>query len=437
MMLALLLGLVALTAFFNLAEMALVASRTARLDQAENKRAAGVVLDLKKRPGLFLAAIRAGDLLTDLLTGAFVVTWLEGALKSFLARSHVLEGYASITATVIAFAAVSYIVLVFGDLAPKSVALSAPERSAMLIGSPLRIFILIARPFFSILERSNTLVLRLIGVKEQSQERVSQEEIRRLLAEGLSAGVLLSFERSMLERVLDLDRRSVRTMMTGRRYVQSLRADADAVALRSSVLALQASQLLVTRAGDLDDLLGTVSRADVLAALAQGEAVDLAAMATPPAYVAENASGLSVLEFLKNSAGHMVVALDEFGSTVGLATFADVLEAVAGDAPFVAGAPGIAIEGPISPEPDGSFLLGGGQPVDDIAEILPLPLPVDRNYKTIAGFVLDRLKRIPEVGEQIELEALRVEVVSVDRGAITSVRLTRLEPRADTSALSG
>lgn len=423
MMLALFVCLLALTAFFNLAEMALVAARTSGLERAENQNAARTVLALKRRPGLFLAAIRAGDLVTDLLTGAFVVTWLEEVIRSALAGHPAVSPYAAPIATVGAFLLVSYVVLVFGDLAPKSVALGAPERSAMLVGAPLRVFILVARPFFTVLERSDALVLRLIGVRQESEERVTEEEIRRTLSEGLNAGVLLSFERTMMERVLDLDRRSVRTLMTGRRYIQSISSDADPERLRAVALGAEASRLLVTRHGDLDDLAGTVARADILAAVAQGRPVDLAAMATPVGYVSDNASALSVLEALKDGAGHMVAVLDEFGSLAGLATFADVLEAVAGDTPLAAGAPGLESEGPLRPEADGSYLISGGQPVDDIAEVLPLSVPAARNYKTVAGLVLDRLKRIPQPGEVVKLPGLRVEVVSVERGAIKSVRL--------------
>lgn len=424
MMLLLFVALLVLTAFFNLAEMALVAARVSVLGKAENAQAAEKVLTLKKRPGLFLAAIRAGDLVTDLVMGAFIVTWFEHLIRSAITELPVVRPYAPVIANIGAFVVVSYVMLVFADLAPKSVALSAPERSALLIASPLRLFILVARPLFASLEASNSFVLRLIGVKPQSEERVTQEEIRRTLSEGLSAGVLLSFERSMMERVLDLDQRSVRTVMTGRRYIQSLRADSDRETLKSAVFETVASRLLVTRNNDLDELLGTVSRADVLAALARDEEVDLGAMALAPSYVSETASVLSVLETLKNSHGHLVVVVDEFGSLLGVATFADVLEAVAGEVAGADGAPGVPNGGPLKREADGSYLMSGSQPVDDITEALPLSAPVTRGYKTMAGYVIEHLKRLPREGEVIALPALHIEIVSIERGMVKTLRLT-------------
>jgi putative hemolysin len=421
LMLALFLVLLALTAFFNLAEMALVAARAARLENGANSKAADHVLNLKRQPGLFLAAIRAGDLLTDLLMGAFVVTWIEDLLRAGLRGLPFIGSYASAFAGCVAFIVLSYVILVFADLAPKSIALGAPERAAMAVISPLRLLIQMTRPFCALLEVSNNFVLRILGVKPQSEDRVTEEEIRSILSKGLSAGVLLSFERSMMERVLDLDRRSVRSVMTGRRYIQFLQKDSNAEQLRAAVLEATASILPVTDQSNLDQLIGMVSRADVLATIATGEGIDLAAMATTPTYIAESASVLSALETLKSTPSHMVVVVDEFGSLMGLVTLADVLEAVAGD---------VTAEDDPSPEErllgketDGSYLVCGDQPVDDIIEAQLLPAPVARNYKTMAGLIIDRLRRIPNEGEVVEFPTLRIEVIRIEQGAVKNLRI--------------
>jgi putative hemolysin len=423
LMLPLFLVLLILTAFFNLAEMALVAARTSALEYAENATAARKVLDLKKRPALFLAAIRAGDLITDLLTGAFIVSWIEGLIRTGMNALPVIGGYASAVAGLGAFVVVSYLMLVFTDLAPKSIALSAPERAAMLIASPLRLLIFVARPFLAVLEGSNTLVLRILRVKPQSEERVTQAAIRRVLSEGLGAGALLSFERSMMERVLDLDHRSVRTVMTGRRYIDLLATDMDEDRLREAVLGATASRLLLAEQDNLDKLVGIVSRADVLSDLTRGGNIDLSAIAVAPAYVSENASVLSVLETLKSVPVHMVIVVDELGSVVGLATLADVLEAVAGDVTRPKGSAMATEISHLTAQADGSYLVSGNKPVDDVAETLPLAAPIDRGYKTMAGLVIDRLRRIPNEGETIDLPTLTIEVISVQQGVVKTLKL--------------
>ena len=146
-------------------------------------------------------------------------------------------------------------------------------------------------------------------------------------------------------------------------------------------------------------------------------------MATPPAYVAEYASVLSVLETLKRIPLHVVVVVDEFGSLMDLVTLADVLEAVAGDVTIDDGSPGDAEERPLKKEVDGGYVVPDDQPVDDIVEALLLAAPVGRNYKTLAALVIDRLRRIPREGEVIELPTLRIEVVGVEQGAVKNSRL--------------
>jgi putative hemolysin len=424
LMLALFVILLAMTAFFNLAEMGLIAARAAVLERSSDSIAAQTALALKKRPGLFLAAIHAGDLITDLLIGAFVVTWLTDFGDAALRRVPFIGGYAPAIAGIAAFILVSYVTLVFADLAPKSVALGAPESTATLIARPLNLVIFVARPFLAILEGSNSFILRLLHVQHAGEDKITQEEIRRVLSEGLSAGALLSFERSMMERILDLQIRSVRTVMTGRRYIQFLPANMDAKQLSKAVLHATTSRLLVTQDGDLDKLIGVVSRADVLAALTRDAPVDLAALATPPSYVSENTSVISVLETLKSVPVHMAMVVDEFGSLMGLVTLFDVLEAVAGDLPGGDPTPGASAPSSIpKPEPDGSYLISALEPLDDLAEVFAINEPGTRNYKTLSGFVIDRLRRIPQEGETIDLPALRIEVVHVERGAIKTLRL--------------
>jgi putative hemolysin len=415
--------LLALTAFFNLAEMGLIAARTAVLENSSDSTAARTALALKKRPGLFLAAIRAGDFITDLLIGAFVVTWLTDFADGALRRVPFIGRYAPAIAGTAAFIVVPSVTLIFVDLAPKSIALGAPERIATLIARPLNLLIFAARPFLVILEGSNSLILRLLHVRHAGENKITQQEIRRVLSEGLTAGALLSFERSMMERILNLQCRSVRTVMTGRRYIQFLRANMDAKQLSKAALDATASRLLVTRDGDLDKLVGVVSRADVLAALARDAPLDLAALAIPPSYVSENTSVLSVLETLKSMPVHMAMVVDEFGSLVGLVTLADVLEAVAGDLAGDAPTPHASVSNDLEPQSDGSYLVSAQKPLDDIAEVFAFDEPATRTYKTLGGLVIDRLRRIPREGETINLPALRIEVVQVEQGAIKTLRL--------------
>ena len=421
--------LLAIKAFFNLAEEALVTARVSILESSVTSKGVEKVLELKKEPGLFLAAIRAGDTVTDLFTGALVITSIEEYVRSSLHGVPVVGSYNSAVASFVGFVLITYVTLVFADLAPKSIALSAPERLAMVVATPLRIFIVVARPFFAFLEGSNRIVLNLLRVKAQREQRVTEKEIRHILSNELSAGVPL-FEGSMMERVLDLEHRSVRTVMTGRPEIQFLQRDSSADALKAAVLEATASLLLVTDHENLDKPIGVVSRADVLAAIARDETFDLKALVTVPTYVADNATLLSVLEKLKRVPTHMGLVVDEFGSLAGLVTLTDVIEAVAGEVTeavigdvSINDVLGEFKEEQLEKDSDGSYIVPGNQPVDDCVEARILPAPAARGYKTMAGLVLDSLRRIPREGEMIDLPTLRVEVVSVEHGTVKTLRL--------------
>jgi len=419
--------LLAATAFFNLAEMALIAARSTTLAELEDPRAQ-LALVLKRRPGLFLAAIRAGDLITDLLTGAFVVTALEAVLRRSLEAAPLLQGVAGVVAALSAFAIISLFVLVFGDLAPKSIALNAPERAAVWVAPHLRLVIIVAQPFFLLLERANAFLLRLLGMRPGHEVIVTQAEIRRTLAEGLTTGALLGVERTMLERVLDLERRSVRSVMTGRPGLQFIRGGVSADALRQTALNASASRLLVF-APDRDEPIGIVRRADLLASPTLGD-IDVSALTYPVEYVAESASVLDVLSALKRSEAGMAVVVDEFGAMLGVVTFADVLEAIAGDIPAAdpGSGEGVALPASFRMERDGSILIDGTQPVDDLIEELNLRVPPEQSFKTVAGLVVSQARRLPAPGERLSFDGFTLEVVAADNGAVTMVRLWRSPP---------
>ncbi|MEH3122664.1 MAG: CBS domain-containing protein [Sphingomonas phyllosphaerae] len=184
--------------------------------------------------------------------------------------------------------------------------------------------------------------------------------------------------------------------------------------------------MVVASGANLDRIVGVVARADIFSRLARDETVDLAILAVTPAYVAENTSVLSLLQTLKTVRLHMAMVVDEFGAITGLVTLADIMSAVAGDFVSSGGARGKAQLDTLTAEPDGSYLVAAREPIHDYENLLPLSEPAGRQYQTLAGLVLDRLRRIPAPGDAVELPGLRIQVVSVDQGVIGQLRLTRL-----------
>src|SRR5215213_10905138 len=281
----------------------------------------------------------------------------------------------------------------------------------------------VAAPAVWLLEASSRLVLRLLGRGERPERRVTEEEIGMLIAEAEGAGVVETAERHMIGRVMRLGDRSVRAVMTPRPEVDWLDLDRDASALLARLRASPHSRLPAARAGagGIDAALGVVHARDVLRALVgaagDGAGLDLAAMVREAPVLHDRLDALNALEALRRSPVDMAFVVDEHGTFEGVVTAADLLEAIAGQfAAHEAEAEPDAVR-----REDGSWLLAGSQPADDMAELLKLALPGRRDYHTVAGFALARLGRFPRLGEAFEFGSWRFEVIDIDGRRIDKV----------------
>jgi putative hemolysin len=273
----------------------------------------------------------------------------------------------------------------------------------------------------SFLDVSGRIVLRALGYGPQPEHRVTDEEIRALVAEAETAGVIEPSERAMIAGVMRLGDRPVRAVMTPRFDVDMLDISADETEIRRIIVQSVHSRLPV-HSGTSDEVLGVVQAKDLLDACLRGESPQLQAHLRPAPTVPDTADALDVLNLIKESAVHMALVHDEYGQFQGLVTNADILEAIVGD--FRTD------EGPAEPEAvqreDGSWLIAGSMPADEMAERLAIALPPDRSYHTAAGFVLSEIGHLPEVGESFDSQGWRFEVVDLDGRRIDKLLVRRL-----------
>jgi putative hemolysin len=414
---------VALTAFFNVAEMALVAARPARLDALSNRHwsNARLAASIKQEPGAFLSAVQCGITATSILAGTFCVNAFISSITSVLSSFPGVAPYASSADTIIAVVVATYLTLVFGELAPKRVALAAPERWPAMIARPLRWTMTLAHPFILLLGRSNDLLLKAFHVEAQVDDSTTGEEIRSVIMGALRSGAIQAAERSMLESILQLRVRSARTIMTPRRslkWVDSAMSDAE---LKKRIAESPCSKLIVTQGRDVDRPLGVAAKKEILRTVISSAELNLEALCQPPVFVAEHSSILELLGSLKRARAQMLFVVDEFGTVVGVVTLTDVLEAVAGDVPESERHRGGGAQ--IKKESDGSYLASGQLPADDLAEYLGIEDPEPPTYKTAAGLVLAHLKRLPAEGDRLTISNWTIEVVQVDARSILQLRL--------------
>ena len=259
---------------------------------------------------------------------------------------------------------------------------------------------------------------------------MTDEEIRALISEAETAGVIEPGERAMIAGVMRLGDRPVRAVMTPRREVDMVDLSDDPGEIRRKIVETVHSRLPVHE-GTLEEIVGVMQAKDLLDAYMRGERPDLRAHVRPAPTIPDTADALDVVGIIKRSPVHMALIHDEYGHFEGVVTNADILEAIVGG--FRTD------EGPPEPDAvlrkDGSWLISGSMPVDEMAERLSIPVPQERAYHTTAGFILNRFGHLPDVGESVDVLGWRFEVVDLDGRRIDKILARHIGSRRRRAAV--
>ncbi|WP_430911103.1 hemolysin family protein [Methylobacterium sp. sgz302541] len=418
--------LIALNGVFALSELAVVSSRRARLSaMAEERRSgAAAALALSEDPGRFLSTVQIGITLIGVLSGAVSGAALGERLAVILLDLGMTKGWAEPLGYGLVIAIITYLSVIIGELVPKHIALRNPEAVACLVAPGMRLVARAALPAVWLLDASTRAVFRLLGQSTDSASSVTEEELRTLVAEAETAGVIETGERRMIAGVLRLGDRAVRGVMTPRTDVTWIDLGRDEAETRALLLRSPHSRLPVGD-GSSDNMLGVVQVRDLVAMLAAGERLDLRAHIRKAPILPDTVDALAALAALQEADVPMALIHDEYGHFDGLVTPADILDAIAG---------AFRSEDP-EPEAfrreDGSWLIAGWMPADEMADLIGIRLDPSRDYETAAGLIIDRLQRLPETGETCDIAGWRFEVVDLDGRRIDKIIATRLPADAD------
>jgi putative hemolysin len=412
--------LISLNGFLVMAELAIVSSRPARLQKLadDGRSGASTALELHKDSARFLPSVQIGITIVAIISGAYGERVFSPGLTKFLGAFPFLDGYAETAASTIVVAGISYFSLVFGELVPKSLALANRERLACFVAPAMNSLAFVAAPIAVFLRWSTQGVLRLIRKPALSEPEIIEEEVKTMIAEGTQAGVFKKAEQEILEGVLRVADRSVRSIMVPRPDIVWLDLNEGEDDIYERIMKSGHSRFPVSRS-DVDEAIGIVHAKTLLEQLHNTGAIDLEAALVTPLYVHESTNVLELLDMFKSSLVHMAIVLDEHGSVQGIVTPTDILTGIAGDLPEE--------EGDIAPSAvqreDGSWLLDGQMPVYEVERALGLRgLGVDdAEYTTLAGFVLSQLGHIPQAGEFFYWKNWRFEVVDLDGRRIDKV----------------
>lgn len=415
--------LVAVNGVFAMSELAIASSRKARLEALARtgSRGARAALDLSADPGKFLSTVQVGITLIAILSGAYSGEALGGPTGDRIEPLGVSHETAQTLGFVLVIGVTTFVSLIVGELVPKQIALRSPEPIAAIVARPMMFLSKVAAPIVWLLDSTSKAIFWLLGMRRESEDQVTAEELHLIVAEASKSGVIEEHERSIISGVVRLADRPVREVMTPRTEVEWVDIALDPEGIRAKLVASPHTRLPVAE-GSVDAVIGVVQARDIVAAAIRGEPLDLKLLMREAPVIIDQLDAMDALVRLRRADVPMALIHDEYGHFEGIVTPADLLAAIAGD--FASDT-----DPHESPDfvhrDDGSYLVAGSASADLLAEKLGLDLPDDRDYATAAGFALAAFRRLPAEGESIAEQGWTFEVVDLDGRRIDKLLVSR------------
>lgn len=403
-----------------MAEMALVSSRKARLETqaAKGDKSAGEALKLLEKPDNFFSTVQIGITLIGILTGIFSGEALKADLIAYLSRFEWLLPYANGTATAIIVIILTYFTLILGELVPKRIGLSRPEKITKLIATPMRLLSKITYPFVWFLSKSTFYTVKLLKIREKDTQ-VTEEEIKAIISEGTEQGAIEEAEQEIIERVFHLGDRNITSLMTHRNDIVWFSIHKDENKIKEKIIAEPHSVYPVCE-NDIDDIKGVVSVKDLY--IYENSSKQLSEILQPTLFVPENNTAYQVLERFKETKIHCCFVVDEYGSLLGMITLNDILEAIVGDIPQTD-----VEDYEIVMRADGTYFIDGQVPFYDFLDAFDKTEWMnegEHEFDTLAGFILHQVERIPQTGDTLEWRGFTFEIADMDGHRIDKVLVT-------------
>ena len=426
----LLLGLIFLNGLFAMSEIALVASRRARLQVRldEGDKRADTALKLQSNPTWALSTIQVGITSIGILSGIVGESALATPVAECLVRAGMNAEAAKAVGLALVVVLVTYFSIVLGELVPKRLGQVNPEGVACRVSGPLKFLSLVMSPFVKLLSASTEGLLKLCGQSGKEEASVTEEEIHAMIEEGSESGAIDASERDMVRNVFRLDDRQAGSIMVPRSDIEWIDLEDSSEVNIRKILTSRRSRLVVA-CGSLDDIKGICSTRTLLQQIVEGEKPNFMHNLLPVTYVPESLNGMELLEHFKGSDIPLALVVDEYGAVVGIVTPRDLLEAIAGEFK-----PATTDEAWAVPRADGSWFLDGIIPVPELKDCLKLQtVPQEElgRYNTLSGMMMLLLMRLPKTGDIVIWEGWRFEVADMDGRRIDKVLAQKIETPAD------
>ncbi|MCX6129835.1 MAG: hemolysin family protein [Proteobacteria bacterium] len=427
-------ALIMLNAYLALSEMAIVSSNKVRLQAMANQGKVGarIALALIDAPSDLLASVQVGITLVGVLVGAFGGSTISAKIAHWVDLNlPFLSPWSSGIGLGIVVVVSSYFSLILGELVPKRVALTNPERTAATVARSIRLLSTISRPFVRFLSFSTEWCLRILNLDAINEHQVTEDEVKLLVEQGTEAGIFEQGEETIIKRTLRLGSLSAGDIMTPRTKIECFDVGDTLDSVLSRVMETKHTYFPVYD-GQVDNIAGLLSAKHMLHALARdNKNWNIRDCMQEPMMVPESVSLLDVLESFKQKGAHVAIVIDEYGGMAGMLTMIDMMEALVGALPHGPGAQ----DSKLVRREDGSILLDGITSVhefEDIFEVDFSSFTEGEDIQTIAGLIMKQMGRIPKEADVILLDHLRIEVVDMDGRRVDKILVYQNQQEAKT-----
>ncbi len=421
MEIVIIIGLILLNGIFSMSEMSVVSSKKYKLEKAKKKgkKGANVALSLSEKPTYFLSTVQIGITLIGILLGIFSGDKLTEDLTKFIAKSSSLTHYAEEIAVGTIVVLITYLSIVLGELVPKRLGMAYPEQIAIIIAKPMQLLSILARPFVLLLAVSNDVILKIFRIKNIDNQSITEDEIKSIIKESADTGEIQNIEQDIVQRVFELGDRKVNTLFTHKSSIVYLNLEDSFELIKKKINDEKHSAYPVCKDDNIDDIVGIIIIKDLFVDFNE-EKFDLTNYIKPALFINENMTAYKVLEQFKKDRMHYGIVVDEFGSTIGIVTMDDIVDALLGNVTDQN-----QTEFEVYQRDEFSWLVDGQFAAADFVKYFDLELKQNDKYTTVAGLFIHEFDSLPIIGDKITLENFTLEVIDKDGQRIDKLLVTK------------
>jgi len=424
LVLLIILFLVLVNGLFAMSELALVSSRKFKLESARKKGNTGAkaALELADNPNKFLSTVQIGITLIGILLGVYSGENLTNDVSDFLIQFQILKPYASEIATGLIVIFITYLSIVLGELLPKRIGMTFPEPIIMVLAKPMNILSIITSPFVWLLTSSNNILLKVLGIKSQIDNAISEEEIKSIIKESAKGGEIQDIEQNIVNRVFELGDRKASSLFTHRSDIVFFNINDTLNEIKQKINKEKHSAYPVSKSNNLDEIIGIVLIKDLFSANIE-EDFKIENYIVKPIYFNENTNAYNVLEIFRKEKLHYGIVVDEYGTIQGIITMDDVMDALIGDATEIHQE-----EYRIIKRDETSWLVDGQYSITEFAKYFNIDLTDEQHSKftTVAGLIILKTNEVPNIGDKIQISNYQLEVIDKDGQKIDKILVTEL-----------